>query len=174
MPPRELPLHVQLRLPSLSLSRVSRIFRDAVVLRPEFQRIIDTCEAIGTNRTQYRTTSSRSTGSRRNVSPSLARFKISWEGFVASRERVEDAGRVISVASFVSLFCARSSVTVWQSYPDCISDPGRGERSVDSHKCSLIRSLSFGIVYIVRFDNVRSMSRVSRRAEVHPTLHTLT
>ena len=33
------------------------------------------------------------------------------------------------------MFCARASVTVglrW-NYPDCLSDPGRGERFVDSH-----------------------------------------
>ena len=34
-------------------------------------------------------------------------------------------------------------------------------------------SLSFGIVYIVRFDNVRSMYPASRWAEVRPTLPTL-
>ena len=38
------------------------------------------------------------------------------------------------------MFCARASVTVglrW-NYPDCLSDPGRGERSVDSHSRTVI------------------------------------
>ena len=35
-------------------------------------------------------------------------------------------------------------------------------------------SLSFGVVYIVRFDNMRSMSRVSRWAKVCSTLPSLT
>ena len=46
MPQRQFSIHVQLRLPSLYFSRVSRIFRDAVLLRPEFWRFIDAYEAI--------------------------------------------------------------------------------------------------------------------------------
>ena len=63
-----------------------------------------------------------------------------------------------------------------QSYPYCISDPERGGRSIDPH-CALVGaliSLSFGIVYIVRLDNMRSMCHVYRWAEVRPMLPTLT
>ncbi|KAF8256363.1 hypothetical protein EI94DRAFT_1711735, partial [Lactarius quietus] len=92
MLPRQFYLHAQLRLPSLYFSRVSRIFQDAAVSRPELQRIIDACEAAGTETAPYH----RTTGTilpfpedwvPPNVSPALARFKLSWEGFVASLVR---------------------------------------------------------------------------------------
>ena len=38
-----------LRFPSLYFSRISRIFQDVTVSRPQLQRIIDACEAIGTD-----------------------------------------------------------------------------------------------------------------------------
>ena len=76
-------------------------------------RIIDACEAIGTDSASYRTTGAvlpflvdRVPA---NVSPSLAGFKHSWEGFLASPVRVDDAQRVMSVATFVSrlVLCSR-------------------------------------------------------------------
>jgi hypothetical protein len=54
MLPRQFYLHAQLRLPSLYFSRVSHIFQDAAVSRPVLQRIIDACEATGTESAQYR------------------------------------------------------------------------------------------------------------------------
>jgi hypothetical protein len=91
MLPRQFYLHAQLRLPSLYFSRVSRIFQDAAVSRPELQRIIDACEAAGTDSAQYRTTGTvlpfPEDWVPPNVSPALARFKLSWEGFVASLVR---------------------------------------------------------------------------------------
>ena len=91
MLPRQFYLHAQLRLPSLYFSRVSRIFQDAAVSRPELQRIIDACEAVGTDSGRYRTTGAilpfPEDWVPPNVSPSLARFKLSWESFVASLVR---------------------------------------------------------------------------------------
>lgn len=89
--PRQFYLHAQLRLPSLYFSRVSRIFQDAAVSRPELQRIIDACETAGSENAQYRTTGTvlpfPEDWVPPNVSPSLARFKLSWESFVASLVR---------------------------------------------------------------------------------------
>ena len=45
-------LHTQLRLQSLNFLRVSNIFQDAAVTRPELQRIINECEAVGTESVQ--------------------------------------------------------------------------------------------------------------------------
>ena len=91
MLPPQFYLHAQLRLPSLYFSRVSRIFQDAAVSRPELQRIIDACEAVGTDSGRYRTTGAilpfPEDWVPPNVSPSLARFKLSWESFVASLVR---------------------------------------------------------------------------------------
>ena len=41
--PRQIYLHILLRLPSLYFSRVARIFEDAEVSRPDIQRVIDAC-----------------------------------------------------------------------------------------------------------------------------------
>ena len=91
MLPQQFYLHAQLRLPLLYFSCVSRMFQDAAVSRPELQRIIDTCEAAGTDSGRYRTTgailSFLEDWVPPNVSPSLARFKLSWESFVASLVR---------------------------------------------------------------------------------------
>ena len=84
--PRQLYLHSQLRLPSLYFSRVARIFEDAAVSRPEIQRIIDACESVGTENVQNGTTGIVLPFPEEwvppNVSPALARFKLSWESFV--------------------------------------------------------------------------------------------
>ena len=45
-------LHAQLQFPLLYFSRISWIFQDATVSRPQLQRIINACEAIVRNITQ--------------------------------------------------------------------------------------------------------------------------
>lgn len=104
--PRQLYLYSQLRLPSLYFSRVARIFEDAAVSRPEIQRILDTVEAVETEYAQGR---SRTVGLPfpeewvpPNVSPALARFKRSWEGFVDSLVR---EWKTLNVLSALLLSC---------------------------------------------------------------------
>ena len=84
-------LHVQPRLPSLYFSCILCIFQDVGVSRPELQWIIDACQAVGTDSGRYRTTGAilpfPEAWVPPNVSPSLARFKLSWESFVASLVR---------------------------------------------------------------------------------------
>jgi len=104
--PRQLYLHSQLRLPSLYFSRVARIFEDAEVSRPEIQRIIDACEGVGTEDVQGRTRTVRLPFPEEwvppNVSPALARFKRSWEGFVDSLVR---EWKTLNVVSALLLSC---------------------------------------------------------------------
>lgn len=107
--PRQVYLHSQLRLPSLYFSRVARIFEDAAVSRPEIQRIIDACEGGETENVQGRV---RAVGLPfpeewvpPNVSPALARFKRSWEGFVDSLVR---EWKTLNVLSALLLTCGIS------------------------------------------------------------------
>lgn len=65
--------HLLLRIPSMYFTRVSRLFEEAEVTRPEIQRMIDGV-AQGLNLTHDWTPP--------NVSPTLARFKMNWEEFV--------------------------------------------------------------------------------------------
>lgn len=161
MLPRQMYLHTQLRLPSLYFSRVARIFQDAAVSRPELQRIIDACEAAGSETTPFRTTGTLLPFPEDwvppNVSPALARFKLSWETFVASLVR---EWKTLNVLSALLL----SAILTLFQIQDAADDPLTRTAAL----CSLVSalmSLSFGIMYIVRFDNMRSMYRASRWAE---------
>lgn len=107
--PRQVYLHLQLRLPSLYFSRVVRIYEDAAVSRPEIQRIINASERADTENVQGRT---RIVGlpftDEWVASPALARFKRSWEGFVDSLVR---EWKTLNVLSALLLSC-RISVFV--------------------------------------------------------------
>ncbi len=134
--PRQLYLHVQLRLPSLYFSRVARIFEDAAVSRPEIQRIIDAVESVETENLQGRT---RTVGLPfpeewvpPNVSPALARFKRSWESFVDSLVREWKTLNVLSAllltwVPYLHLRAQMSPLTSCshptQCYFDVVSNP---------------------------------------------------
>ena len=82
---------------------------------------------------------------------------------------------MLSFASHL-LFCVRGADTkfVGKSHPDRVPVSGNGEQSVGPYTaalCSLVSALmspSLDIVYLVRFDTMRSTSRASSRAEVRP------
>ncbi|KAI9510994.1 hypothetical protein F5148DRAFT_975952 [Russula earlei] len=159
--PRQLYLHSQLRLPSLYFSRVARIFEDAAVSRPEIQRIIVACEPVETENGHTRTGSIVLPFPEEwvppNVSPALARFKHSWENFVDSLVR---EWKTLNVLSALLL----SAILTLLQLQDAASDPLTRTASL----CSLVSalmSLSYGILYIIRFGNMRSMYRASRWAE---------
>ncbi|KAH9987928.1 hypothetical protein BJV74DRAFT_840524 [Russula compacta] len=156
--PRQLYLHSQLRLPSLYFSRVARIFEDAAVSRPEIQRIIDACEPVNAeNMTGNVVLPFPEEWVPPNVSPALARFKRSWEGFVDSLIREWKTLNVLSALLLSAI------LTIFQ-IQDAENDPLTRTAAL----CSLISalmSLSYGIMYIVRFGNMGSMYRASRWAE---------
>ncbi|KAH9962450.1 hypothetical protein BC827DRAFT_1130505 [Russula dissimulans] len=159
--PRQLYLHSQLRLPSLYFSRVARIFEDAAVSRPEMQRVIDACEDV-----EIETVHSPRGNIvlpfpeewvPPNVSPALARFKHSWEIFVDSLVR---EWKTLNVLSALLL----SAILTLFQVQDAADDPLTRTAAF----CSLVSammSLSYGILYIVRFGNMRSMYHASRWAE---------
>ncbi|KAI0260899.1 hypothetical protein BC834DRAFT_831003 [Gloeopeniophorella convolvens] len=159
--PRQLYLHSQMRLPSLYFSRVARIFEDAAVSRPEMQRIIDACEDMETSHVQHRAAGRAlpfpEEWAPPNVSPSLARFKRSWEGFVDSLVREWKTLNVVSALLLSAI------LTIFQ-IPDAADDPLTRTAALLS-LVSALMSLCYGIVYIVRFGTMRSMYRASRWAE---------
>ena len=65
--------HLLLRLPSLYFTRVSRIFEEAQVSRPEMERMILGCA---------RGVDFPNDWSPPTVSPALSRFKHNWENFI--------------------------------------------------------------------------------------------
>ena len=160
-------------LSSLYFSRVLRIFQP----RPELQRIIGACEAAIRKSAQYSTTvivlPFPEDWVPPNVSPSLARFKLSWESFVALPEEAWKTLLMYCRLCFFRespFFLALEARTLTyvskaESYPDSMPDPGSGERSVDTH-CGVCSLVSCGIVYLVRFDSMRSMYRAPHWAGV--------
>lgn len=104
--PRQVYLYMLLRLPALYFSRVSRIFEDAEISKHEISRMIQICApATDPNNVNIPTpgiatppTNVGANATRRvdtilpypedwvtpTVSPSLVRFKHSWEQFVDS------------------------------------------------------------------------------------------
>lgn len=131
--PRQLYLHMHLRLPSLYFSRVALIFEDAAVSRPEIQKIIDAVEGGETENVQGR---SRTVGLPfpeewvpPNVSPALARFKRSWENFVDSLVKEWKTLNVLSALLLsCSIFVFRAHINPLtfyvptQSYFDVVSN----------------------------------------------------
>jgi len=104
--PRQMYLHLLLRLPSLYFSRVARIFEDAEVSRPEIQRMIAAAtEGPGSSESDTEQRTAR-TGPPRlpfpdewnppMVSPALVRFKHSWEAFIDSLLREWKTLNVVS------------------------------------------------------------------------------
>ncbi|KAL6304139.1 hypothetical protein BKA93DRAFT_311003 [Sparassis latifolia] len=172
--PRQVYLILLLRLPALYFSRVARVFEDAEVSKPDVQRMIDACAAdesggmTSTERVAMRTR----TGRYRNpslplpfpdewnppmVSPSLVRFKHSWEFFVDSLLREWKTLNLVS-----ALLCT-AILTLFQVNA-AANDPLTRSAALFSLIFSLM-SVSYGCMYIVQFGTMRSMDRASRWAE---------
>jgi len=94
---RQLYRHVLLRLPSIYFTRVSRVFEEAEVSRPEVQRMIE-----GRNKGEVFRWPADHEWVVPNVSPALIRFKESWESFV---ESVLKEWKTLNVVSALLLTC---------------------------------------------------------------------
>ena len=79
--------HCLLRVPSMYFTRVSRIFEEAEVSRPDIERMVQGC-AMGLDFPHE--------WAPPQVSPALVRFKISWEDFIDSLIREWKTLNVVS------------------------------------------------------------------------------
>ncbi|KAJ7911121.1 hypothetical protein B0H13DRAFT_587241 [Mycena leptocephala] len=178
--PRQVYLHLLLRLPSMYFSRVARIFEDAEVSRPDIERMIDA--GIGGDVIELYTPP---TASAREslvasvhsptpsatciplpfpdewtpavVSPALVRFKHSWENFIGSLIKEYKTLNLVS-ALFMSAI-----LTMFQ-IPPVASDPVTRTTALLS-LVSALMSLCYGCVYILRFATMGSMYRAAKFAE---------
>ncbi|GJJ07955.1 hypothetical protein Clacol_002162 [Clathrus columnatus] len=144
--------HVLLRLPSIYFSRVSRVFTDAELSRPEVERMIERRNQID--------------GSHwpadhdwidPNVSPAMIRFKESWEGFIESVLKEWKTLNVISALLLTAVLAILQIEGVSRSLVI------RSSASL-SLICGLM-SLVYGGVYILRFATMKSMYRAFIWAE---------
>ncbi|KAL0948924.1 hypothetical protein HGRIS_009032 [Hohenbuehelia grisea] len=208
--PRQIYLHLLLRLPALYFSRVARIFEDAEVSRPDIQNMIvcglstgfgpqtgtihagngvvvgadagrrdinvgiQTALASAVGITAQIGAAPTNGTSRLPfpedwtptlVSPSLVRFKNSWESFIDSLLR---EWKTLNIVSALLL----SAILTMFQIPEAASDPLTRNFALFSLICALM-SLTYGCVYIVRFGTMRSMYRASRWAEEARKTYTL-
>ncbi|KAF6743521.1 hypothetical protein DFP72DRAFT_124143 [Ephemerocybe angulata] len=177
--PRQLYLNLLLRIPAMYFSRVARIFEEAEVSRPEIERMIDvmcndksaaTLEGPTRVDSPPRATSHPSLldssplplpfpdeWTPTSVSPSLYRFKYSWEAFIDSLIR---EWKTLNV---VSALLSSAILSIFQ-VPEAAEDPVTRTLALLS-LVSALMSLSYGCMYIVRFASMRSMFRASKWAE---------
>lgn len=166
--PRQIYLHLLLRLPSLYFSRIARVYEDAELSRPDIQRLIDACAP----QLQNPNSSHVPPGAHyhpqpalpladewttANVSPALVRFKHSWEAFIDSLLREWKTLNLVSallLSAILSMF--QNSVMA--------QDPVIRTAALLSLTSALM-SLTFGCIYIVRFGTMRSMYKATRWAE---------
>ncbi|KAJ7886179.1 hypothetical protein B0H14DRAFT_2697945 [Mycena olivaceomarginata] len=181
--PRQVYLHLLLRLPSMYFSRVARIFEDAEVSRPDIERMIDA--GMGGDVVELATSGRESMASFRTptpnmvhiplpvpdewtsavVSPALVRFKHSWEDFVVSLIK---EWKTLNVVSALLL----SAILTMFQIPPAASDPVTRTTALLS-LVSALMSLCYGCVYIVRFSTMGSMYRASKFAEEARRTNTL-
>ncbi|KAJ7123195.1 hypothetical protein C8R44DRAFT_671086 [Mycena epipterygia] len=178
--PRQVYLHLLLRLPSMYFSRVARIFEDAEVSRPDIARMIDagmggdplelylppTASVRESLATSARAPTPNATyvplpvpdeWTPAVVSPALIRFKHSWEAFIGSLIK---EWKTLNVVSALLL----SAILTMFQIPPAASDPVTRTTALLS-LVSALMSLCYGCVYIVRFSTMGSMYRASKFAE---------
>ncbi|KAJ3755358.1 hypothetical protein EV360DRAFT_85976 [Lentinula raphanica] len=124
------------------------------------------------------------------VSPSLIRFKLSWETFIDSLMREWKTLNVVSALLLSCVFCLflivhnratdenakkhsiYSAILTMFQIDSAETDPLTRTAALLSLICAIM-SLSYGCIYIVRFGTMRSMYRASIWAEVcAPIIHT--
>ncbi|KAJ7476957.1 hypothetical protein B0H11DRAFT_2194740 [Mycena galericulata] len=180
--PRQVYLHLLLRLPSMYFSRVARIFEDADVSRPDIERMIsvgigsDALDLYSLPTASVRESLALSTRAATPiqsvvhlplpipdewtpalVSPALIRFKHSWEDFIGSLIK---EWKTLNVVSALLL----SAILTMFQIPPAASDPVTRTTAMLS-LVSALMSLCYGCVYIVRFSTMGSMYRASKFAE---------
>ncbi|EJD42373.1 hypothetical protein AURDEDRAFT_185998 [Auricularia subglabra TFB-10046 SS5] len=152
-------LHLLLRLPSVYFSRVSRVFEDAEVSRPDIERLIERVRVSeGRPTTNFPSPREWDAGVEAGVvSPALGRFKDNWEEFVDSLMREW------KTLNLVSALLLSAIVTIFQ-IEDAANDPTTRTTAFISMAAALF-SLIYGCIFILRFGTMRRMEKASRWAE---------
>jgi len=139
--------HLLLRLPSLYFTRVSRIFEEAEVSRPEMEKMILDCA---------RGVDFPNDWNPPTVSPALSKFKCNWENLI---DQVIKEWKTLNVVSALLLSAIMTMFQINDATVQAITRPA----SLISLICA-VWSLIYGGVYILRFGTMRSMYKASRWA----------
>ncbi|KAK7036130.1 hypothetical protein R3P38DRAFT_2910716 [Favolaschia claudopus] len=154
--PRQIYLHVLLRLPSLYFSRVSRLFEDAELSLPDIRRM-----AVA-NANQWRDNTPGALLTTwlppdSAVPPHLLNFKYSWEGFIDSLIREWKTQNVIATLML-------SAILTMLQIDAAAADPIARTTALLSLICALM-SVLFGSMYIIRFGTMRKMYKAATWAD---------
>ncbi|CAE6420856.1 unnamed protein product [Rhizoctonia solani] len=168
---RQLYRHFLLRLPSVYFTRVSKVFEEAELSRVEVQKMIDASKRARHRRLRRGQRQAQSESHAAHeldfwpneqewmtpiVSPSLQRFKQSWDDFMDSLQKEWKTLNVVSALLLSAI------LTMFQV--DGSDQPVMRTGALIALICALW-SLAFGCIYILRFSTMRSMHKASRWAE---------
>ncbi|KIY72501.1 hypothetical protein CYLTODRAFT_417889 [Cylindrobasidium torrendii FP15055 ss-10] len=191
--PRFVYLYMLLCLPAMYFTRVSRIFQEADVSRPDIQRMIDACSRPGYNIPMSADINRE--GTRRAAAPPGLSTGIGIMGHVGSAALLSDDTPLTVAEDWTAPYVSPALVRFkhsWEAFidsllrewktlnvvsalllsaimtmfqvEDAVNDPLTRTAALLSLICALM-SLSYGCMYIVRFGTMRSMYRASRWAE---------
>ncbi|KAG6331334.1 hypothetical protein ID866_7755 [Astraeus odoratus] len=150
--PRQVYLHLLLRLPSLYFSRIARLFEDAQISQPDIERMI--AAAPPRRERNYTTSPIPRTAqlhnaftlpcpdewTASNTSPALVRFKKSWEEFIDSLLR---EWKTFNLVSALLLSSVLITLTCNKDICEMAYDPLVRTTALLSLTCALM-SLSYG------------------------------
>ncbi|CAE7099997.1 unnamed protein product [Rhizoctonia solani] len=167
---RQMYRHFLLRLPSVYFTRVSKVFEEAELSRVEVQKMIEASKRARHRRIRRGQRQAQSEHASHEldfwpnerewmtpiVSPSLQRFKQSWDEFMDSLQKEWKTLNVVSallLSAILTMFQVEGS-----------DQPVMRTAALIALVCALW-SLTFGCIYILRFSTMRSMHKASRWAE---------
>ncbi|KAJ7233043.1 hypothetical protein C8J57DRAFT_960632, partial [Mycena rebaudengoi] len=146
--PRQVYLHLLLRIPSLYFSRVTRVFEDAQLSLPDIKRMARARADQWTSKDAAHFFSVQAD----MLPPSLLNFRSSWETFIDSLMREWKTLNIISVLLLSAI------LTVLQI--DAAANQITRTSALFSLICALM-SLLYGCMYIIRFGTMRKMHKAS-------------
>ncbi|KAG6900290.1 hypothetical protein C0993_000263 [Termitomyces sp. T159_Od127] len=144
--PRQVYLHLLLRLPTFYWSRVARIFEEAEMTMPEIENVA--LQAMGSITIEQL----HLTGS------AGANLKVTWETFIDSLLREWKTLNIVSVLLL-------SAILTLLQIDAAGSDPIARNCALVSLICALM-SLLYGCIYIIRFSSMRKTYKALEWAQV--------
>lgn len=149
--PRQIYLHLLLRVPALYFTRITRVFEDAELSMRDIEQMRNSSEyamleSVGPMGDHFY-----------HSYPTLARFKVSWDEFVDS---VTTEWQVQNVVSVLLLGAVLAELSI-----DSIeSDPVTRTAALLSLVCALM-SLLYGCIYMAQFGAMKKLYKAASWAE---------
>ncbi|KAF5372322.1 hypothetical protein D9615_009245 [Tricholomella constricta] len=151
--PRQVYLHLLLRLPSLYFSRVARIFEDAELSMPDIKKMA----VINANQWSYSSGMVPNWNTPAIVSPHFSNLKASWEQFI------DTLMKEWKTLNLVAVLLSSAILTTLQ-LDAAIADPITRTSGLLALISSLM-SLLYGCLYTLRFNTMRRTHKAAEWAQ---------